>query len=219
MLELLSGDKKTIKLTAARDYYFPRRYLKHTLLSCKYLNKLCSEHAVITQYLPFNCKDVKFMIRLIASIDYQILIDIDLAIKQARLDDKQFKSRNLNQKRVITAEAEAFNGKDIEKPEEDSKSEDPECIEESDSLDSIASLEKTMESDDCLTLNYDYSTPIKQPVRPVQSETSPESLHLHKIPLPFSASKIYTPSFESTLFKLRKKPNKEKVIINLIDDD
>lgn len=209
LLELLSGEKKAIKLITARDYYFPKRYYKHALLSCKYLNKLCMDHPVISQYLPPNCKDVRFLIRLIASIEYQILIDIDITIKQARLEARQLKSSNLHQMRVITAEAEALNGADRERPDEDSKSEDMECVEESDSLNSVASLEKTMESDDCLTLPLNFSsTPLKTPTKPLVSS----------VPIPSLASKTYIPS-SGTSSILRKKPIPERVIINLIDSD
>lgn len=150
------------------------------------------------------------MIRLIASIEYQILIDIDITIKQARLEAKQLKSSNLHQMRVISAETEALNGADREKPEEDSKSEDLECIEEeSDSLDSVASLEKTMESDDCLTVPYNFlSTPIKTPTKPL----------LSTLTIPSSSSKTYIPSPDPSSLP-RKKPIPERVIINLIDSD
>jgi hypothetical protein len=209
LLELLSGEKKAIKLITARDYFFPKRYYKHPLLSNKYLSKICTEHPVISQYLPLNCKDVRFIIRLIASIEYQILVDIDITIKQARLEAKQLKSSNLHQMRVISAEAEALNGADREKPEEDSKSEDLECIEESDSLDSVASLEKTMESDDCLTFPYNFpSTPVKTPTKPIQSTLT----------IPSSSSKTYIPSPDPSSLP-RKKPIPERVIIDLIDSD
>jgi hypothetical protein len=79
---LLTGEKKCLKLLDSRDYYFPKPFMKHELLNASSLYKICSSSTEIINYLPIGCRDSDYMIKLLATLDPNKLIEIDDKIKQ-----------------------------------------------------------------------------------------------------------------------------------------
>ena len=78
--QLLKGEKKCLTLLDSRDYYFPKAFFNHSLLSVDNLYKQCADNLFISQYLPNNCTDTHYMVKLLATLNIGKLIEIDKQI-------------------------------------------------------------------------------------------------------------------------------------------
>ncbi|CAG9335746.1 unnamed protein product [Blepharisma stoltei] len=86
--QLFTGEKRALRLLDAKDYYFPKTFYKQDPLSPPSLYKMCIASEAISVFLPNQCKDVNFMIKLLATLDYDKVREIDLSIQRFLLSNK-----------------------------------------------------------------------------------------------------------------------------------
>jgi hypothetical protein len=75
--QFLSGELKLLKLLDTRSYYFPVALRDDPLISTQSLTKLCAEHLVLRDYVPRDCKDWDFVVKVMATLDCSLLADLD----------------------------------------------------------------------------------------------------------------------------------------------
>lgn len=75
--QFLSGELRLLKLLDTRTYYFPIIFREDPALSVANLGRMCAEHDILKQYVPRDCKDWDFLVKVIATLDVSLLVDID----------------------------------------------------------------------------------------------------------------------------------------------
>jgi len=75
--QFLSGELKLLKLLDVRYYYFPVVFRDDPLLSLQNLNRIVSDHEFLLHYVPRDCKDWDFIVKVMATLDVSLLVDLD----------------------------------------------------------------------------------------------------------------------------------------------
>ncbi|OMJ83212.1 hypothetical protein SteCoe_15929 [Stentor coeruleus] len=79
--QVLSGDKKLVPILDSRNYYFPRNYLKHSLLAPENLQIVINNYPLINQYVPNDCKEQEYLIKILSTFNINKLKEIDEEIR------------------------------------------------------------------------------------------------------------------------------------------
>lgn len=86
--QLFTGEKRALRLLDVKDYYFPKLFFKQDGLNPSNLYKICSSNDAIRAFTPNSCKDVTFMIKLLATLEFDKIREIDLGIQRLLLGNK-----------------------------------------------------------------------------------------------------------------------------------
>lgn len=80
--QLLQGEKRCLTLLDSRNYYFPKMFLKHSMLNRVNIYKICNSDPIIDMYIPSNCMDLEYMIKVLATLDLGKLLEIDMYLRE-----------------------------------------------------------------------------------------------------------------------------------------
>jgi hypothetical protein len=88
--QLLTGEKKALRLLDSRDYYFPKAFFTHELLSVNNLCRLCTNNYEISKFIFSGCDDPEYFVKLLATFDRNKLIEIDYLIRSSFKDKESY---------------------------------------------------------------------------------------------------------------------------------
>jgi len=79
LTQLLTGQKRALRLLDVRSYYFPESFYRHYLLQPTQLETTCCD---FEKFLPSPCTDQQYMVNLLATLDYPAIKKIDCIVTE-----------------------------------------------------------------------------------------------------------------------------------------